>query len=98
MFQMTTPHAIAGRPLSASIAAALLIAVSACSTLSPGAKPPLQPAAAADESAGAALTPMTMPLAPPVPLPTGKTQTYDVSVNNLPVSDVLFVLARDANI
>lgn len=95
---MTTPRTIAGRPLSGSIAAALLVAVSACSTLAHGPKPPPPAPVPADASAGTALKPLAMPLAPPVPLPTGKTQTYDVSVNNLPVSDVLFVLARDANI
>ncbi|MDB6086893.1 MAG: ral secretion pathway protein [Gammaproteobacteria bacterium] len=35
---------------------------------------------------------------PPVPRQAGKTETFNVTVNDVPVADVLFVLARDAKL
>jgi general secretion pathway protein D len=49
-------------------------------------------------SAEAPLQPNSMPLMPPPPRQNGKTETYSVTVNDVPLTDVLFVLARDAKL
>ncbi|HEY2676399.1 MAG TPA: hypothetical protein VGI65_05470 [Steroidobacteraceae bacterium] len=54
--------------------------------------------AAGKPSAEAPLQPNTMPLMPPPPRQNGKTETYSVTVNDVPLTDVLFVLARDARL
>jgi MSHA biogenesis protein MshL len=46
----------------------------------------------------APLHPNAAPLMPPPPRQTGKTDTYSITVNDVPVADVLFVLARDAKL
>jgi MSHA biogenesis protein MshL len=46
----------------------------------------------------APLQPNSAPLMPPPPRQTGKTETFNVTVNDVPVADVLFVLARDARL
>ncbi len=46
----------------------------------------------------AALQPNSAPLMPPPPRQTGQTNTFNVTVNDMPVADVLFVLARDAKL
>jgi general secretion pathway protein D len=46
----------------------------------------------------APLQPNAAPLMPPPPRQTGKTDTFNVTVNDIPVADVLFVLARDAKL
>jgi MSHA biogenesis protein MshL len=46
----------------------------------------------------APLQPNAAPLMPPLPRQTGKTDTFNVTVNDIPVADVLFVLARDAKL
>ncbi len=42
--------------------------------------------------------PVTRPLAPPQPQPRHKTETYSVVVNQVPVRELLFALARDARV
>jgi MSHA type pilus biogenesis protein MshL len=42
--------------------------------------------------------PVVRPLAPPQPQPRHKAETYSVVVNRVPVSELLFALARDAKI
>ncbi len=51
-----------------------------------------------EASPEAPLQPNTMPLMPPPPRQNGKTETYSVTVNDVPLTDVLFVLARDAKL
>ena len=58
------------------------------------ATPPTQGKAASDVP----LQPKSAPLMPPPPRQTGKTDTFNVTVNEVPVADVLFVLARDAKL
>ncbi|HEY0802785.1 MAG TPA: hypothetical protein VGD54_18255 [Steroidobacteraceae bacterium] len=60
-----------------------------------------KPAAATEtvaKSADSPLQPNAAPLMPPTPRATGKTELFTVTVNNVPVADVLFVLARDAKL
>jgi MSHA biogenesis protein MshL len=54
--------------------------------------------AAGKPSAEAPLQPNSMPLMPPPPRQNGKSETYSVTVNDVPLTDVLFVLARDAKL
>jgi general secretion pathway protein D len=42
--------------------------------------------------------PVTRPLTPPQPQPRHKTETYSVVVNQVPVRELLFALARDARV
>lgn len=42
--------------------------------------------------------PVTRPLSPPQPQPRHKTETYSVVVNQVPVRELLFALARDARV
>lgn len=58
-------------------------------------KPAAAPSAAA---ADFPLQPNGAPLMPPAPRATGKTETFTITVNNVPVADVLFELARDAKL
>jgi MSHA biogenesis protein MshL len=46
----------------------------------------------------APLQPNAAPLMPPPPRQTGKTDTFSITVNDVQVADVLFVLARDAKL
>jgi general secretion pathway protein D len=55
-------------------------------------------AAETANAADAPLQPNAAPLMPPPPRQTGKTETFNVTVNDVPVADVLFVLARDAKL
>lgn len=55
-------------------------------------------AAAADKPAGAALQPNAAPPMPPPPRQSRKSETFNVTVRDVAVADVLFVLARDANL
>ncbi len=48
--------------------------------------------------AGAIPSPVQQNIALPKPRATGKTETYSVVVNNVPVHDLLFALARDAKL
>lgn len=61
------------------------------------AKPESAPRGAASP-AEAPLHPNSVPLMPPPPRQNGKTETFSVTVNDVPVADVLFVLARDAKL
>ncbi|HXA35470.1 MAG TPA: hypothetical protein VNW26_03985 [Steroidobacteraceae bacterium] len=45
-----------------------------------------------------ALQPNSVPLMPPPPRQNGKSETFSVTVNDVPVGDMLFVLARDAKL
>lgn len=83
--------------LPAGLAACLL--VSACNTLQP--QPPSaghiraedQPAPNTDIPAPVSATPLL-----PRPRASAKTESYSVSVRNIPVQDLLFALARDAKL
>ncbi len=55
-------------------------------------------AVAADKPAGAALQPNAAPPMPPPPRQSRKSETFNVTVRDVAVADVLFVLARDANL
>jgi MSHA biogenesis protein MshL len=54
-------------------------------------------AAAAARPADVALQPNAAPPLPPPPRQSGKSETFNVTVRDVPVADVLFVLARDAH-
>lgn len=64
-------------------------------TISPG---HLDSDAAVAPPKGAIPQPVQSTVSPPKPKPTGKVETYSVVVNNVPVHDLLFALARDAKI
>lgn len=53
---------------------------------------------AAEKPAGMALQPNAAPPMPPPPRQSGKSETFNVTVRDVPVADVLFVLARDAHL
>ena len=78
--------------------AALLIA--ACSAPTP--REPLKGHLNGDHAptatAGSIPPPVQQTLALPKPRPTRKAETYSVVVNNVPVRDLLFALARDAKV
>ncbi len=79
------------------VALALVVLVlSGCATSSH--RKAVPPGPAADEAADAPLQPNAAPLMPPTPRATGKTETFTITVNNVPVGDVLFELARDAKL
>jgi general secretion pathway protein D len=80
-------------------AALLSLILAACST--PNARPPADVHLAAKDQAppaGNIPEPVQKTLAIPKPSPAGKTETYSVVVNNVPVHDLLFALARDARV
>lgn len=80
-----------------TLAAALLAACSA-----PTPREPLKGHLNNDNSpsatAGSIPAPVQQTLALPKPRPTRKAETYSVVVNNVPVRDLLFALARDAKV
>ncbi len=53
---------------------------------------------AAEKPAGMALQPNAATPMPPPPRQSGKSETFNVTVRDVPVADVLFVLARDARL
>jgi MSHA biogenesis protein MshL len=53
---------------------------------------------AAEKPAGMALQPNAAPPMPPPPRQSGRSETFNVTVRDVPVADVLFVLARDAHL
>jgi len=55
-------------------------------------------AAAAEKSVDSPLQPNAALPMPPPPRQSGKTETFNVTVRDVPVADVLFVLARDAHL
>jgi MSHA biogenesis protein MshL len=55
-------------------------------------------AVAAEKPAGMALQPNAAAPMPPPPRQSGKSETFNVTVRDVPVADVLFVLARDAHL
>jgi MSHA biogenesis protein MshL len=55
-------------------------------------------AVAVDKPADMALLPNAAAPMPPAPRPSGKSETYNVTVRDVAVADVLFVLARDAHL
>lgn len=61
-------------------------------------KTPDAPAATTQPAGDSPLQPSIAPLMPPAPRGAGKTDTFSITVNNLPVADVLFELARDAKL
>jgi general secretion pathway protein D len=64
-------------------------------TISPG---HLDSGAAVAPPKGAIPQPVQNTVSPPKPKPAGKVETYSVVVNNVPVHDLLFALARDAKV
>ncbi len=76
----------------------LAMAVAGCAdSLQRQAKPATATTAVA-KGADSPLQPNAAPLMPPTPRANGKTDLFTVTVNNVPVADVLFVLARDAKL
>jgi hypothetical protein len=74
----------------------MALALAGCAT---GPRHEAKPAPGADKAPpDAALQPNSAPLMPPPPRQTGQTNTFNVTVNDMPVADVLFVLARDAKL
>jgi MSHA biogenesis protein MshL len=74
----------------------MAIALAGCAT---GPRHEAKPVLGADKAPpDAALQPNSAPLMPPPPRQTGQTNTFNVTVNDMPVGDVLFVLARDAKL
>jgi MSHA biogenesis protein MshL len=55
-------------------------------------------AVAAEKPGDMALQPSAAALMPPPPRQSGKSETFNVTVRDIPVADVLFVLARDAHL
>lgn len=83
--------------LNAALMALLLAACSAPVPREP-VKGHLMAESAKPAPAGEIPAPVQETLALPKPRPTAKTETYSVVVNNVPVRDLLFALARDAKI
>lgn len=81
-------------------ASLLSLLLAACSAPSP--RTPLQGHLNAEQAASAASgdipAPVQQTLALPKPRPLPKAETYSVVVNNVPVRDLLFALARDAKV
>ncbi|HWY97214.1 MAG TPA: hypothetical protein VNX69_18600, partial [Steroidobacteraceae bacterium] len=74
----------------------MALALAGCAT---GPRHEAKPVPGADKAPpDAALQPNSAPLMPPPPRQTGQTNTFNVTVNDMPVGDVLFVLARDAKL
>lgn len=84
------------RPLNACLLALLLAACASPTIREPS---PAHLRAEAAPPVGQPLPqPVTRSLTPPRPKPAAPTETYSVVVNNVPVHDLLFALARDARI
>lgn len=64
-------------------------------TISPG---HIDASTAIESPMGAIPQPVQNTVMPPKPKPTAKAETYSVVVNNIPVHDLLFALARDAKL
>ncbi|MBV5286310.1 MAG: secretin N-terminal domain-containing protein [Methyloversatilis discipulorum] len=88
------------RPCRAALLGALMALLAGCAVHTP------QPASTAHVLADRPTArpaddippPVTRPLAPPQPQPRHKTETYSVVVNQVPVRELLFALARDARV
>ncbi len=81
-------------------AVVISLVVAACAAPSP--REPVKGHLTADQARPAAAgdipAPVQQTLAVPKPRPTAKAETYSVVVNNVPVRDLLFALARDAKV
>jgi MSHA biogenesis protein MshL len=73
------------------------VALAGCANWAHRAASPVTASAPA-ASNDAPLQPNATPLMPPTPRQTGKTDTFNITVNEVPVADVLFELARDAKV
>ncbi len=85
------------RPVRHILAASAALALIAC------AAPPMQPSQGhiekpAPKPVGAIPAPVQVPIAPPRPQPAVKAETYSVVVNSVRVHELLFALARDAQL
>jgi general secretion pathway protein D len=83
--------------ISATLVSFLLAACAAPTPREP-LKGHLNTESTAPSAAGNIPAPVQQTLALPKPRPTRKAETYSVVVNNVPVSDLLFALARDAKV
>jgi MSHA biogenesis protein MshL len=79
------------------VCAAFGMILASCAT-APHAPAKLPPTPASDKPADSPLQPNTALPALPAPRQNGKTETFNVTVREVPVADVLFVLARDAKL
>jgi MSHA biogenesis protein MshL len=73
------------------------VALAGCANWAHRAASPVTASAPATSN-DAPLQPNATPLMPPTPRQTGKTDTFNITVNEVPVADVLFELARDAKV
>src|ERR1700722_17529033 len=78
--------------------ALMLFTFSGCATVSPRAAARGATAGAGKAPADVPLQPNAAPLMPPPPRQAGKSDTFNITVNDIPLTDVLFVLARDAKL
>jgi MSHA biogenesis protein MshL len=84
--------------LSPGITCALIAAMMVGCAAAPHAARKPAAAAAAEKPGDSPLQPNAALPMPPPPRQSGKTETFNVTVRDVPVADVLFVLARDANL
>jgi len=85
------------RKISLGISCALTATlVMSCAATPPKGVPAA--AVAAEKPGDMALQPSAAAPMPPPPRQSGKSETYNVTVRDVPVADVLFVLARDAHL
>ncbi|WP_430432971.1 type II secretion system protein GspD [Methyloversatilis sp.] len=88
------------RPCRTALLGALMALLAGCAVHTP--QPPSTAHVLADKPTARPADdippPVTRPLAPPQPQPRHKTETYSVVVNQVPVRELLFALARDARV
>jgi MSHA biogenesis protein MshL len=90
------PEPDSGRSRLCIVLASVVLSLSGCAAASH--REPKPAAAPTAKAADAPLQPNGAPLMPPAPRARGKTETFTITVNNVPVADVLFELARDAKL
>jgi MSHA biogenesis protein MshL len=76
----------------------MAVTLAGCAAMSHRGATPAAAPGAGNALTDAPLQPNAAPLMPPPPRQTGKSDTFNVTVNDVPVTDVLFVLARDAKL
>ena len=86
------------RKYSLAISCALIATMVMSCAATPHTKGVPAATVAAEKPAGMALQPNAAPPMPPPPRQSGKSETFNVTVRDVPVADVLFVLARDAHL
>jgi MSHA biogenesis protein MshL len=86
------------RKIGLGITCALMATLMTSCAATPHAKDVPRAASAAEKPGDVALQPSAAAPLPPPPRQSGKSETFNVTVRDVPVADVLFVLARDAHL